>query len=71
MLVLGADEAEAVAVAAIARQERGKQNEGRVRAGEKLGDISGATKMVLDALAAAKNLIDEATKISNARRTDQ
>ena len=55
MLVLGADEAEAVAVAAIARQERGKQNEGRVRAGEKLGDISGATRMVLDALAAAKN----------------
>jgi 4-hydroxy-4-methyl-2-oxoglutarate aldolase len=55
VLVLGADEAEAVAVAAIARQERGKQNEGRVRAGEKLGDISGATRMVLDALAAAKN----------------
>jgi regulator of RNase E activity RraA len=55
VLVLGADEAEAVAVAAIARQERGKQNEARVRAGEKLGDISGATKMVLDALAAAKN----------------
>jgi len=25
-----------------------------VKAGEKLGDISGATKMVLDALAAAK-----------------
>ena len=54
MLVLGAGEAEAVAVAAIARQERGKQTEARVRAGEKLGDISGATKMVLDALAAAK-----------------
>jgi 4-hydroxy-4-methyl-2-oxoglutarate aldolase len=54
VLVLGADEAEAIAVAAIARQERGKQNEARVRAGEKLGDISGATKMVLDALAAAK-----------------
>ena len=55
VLVLGADEAEAIADAAIARQERGEQNEGRVRAGEKLGDISGATKMVLDALAAAKN----------------
>jgi regulator of RNase E activity RraA len=54
VLVLGADEAEAIAVAAIARQERGKQNEARVKAGEKLGDISGATKMVLDALAAAK-----------------
>jgi 4-hydroxy-4-methyl-2-oxoglutarate aldolase len=54
VLVLGPEEADAIAVAAIARQERGKQNEARVKAGEKLGDISGATKMVLDALAAAK-----------------
>jgi regulator of RNase E activity RraA len=55
VLVLGAEEAEAVAVAAIARQERGKQTEGRVRAGEKLGDISGATKMVLEALKMANS----------------
>lgn len=50
VLVLGAEEAEAVAVAAIARQERGRQTEARVRAGEKLGDISGATRLVLEAL---------------------
>lgn len=50
VLVLPPGEAEAIADAAIARQERGERNQDRVRAGEKLGDISGATKMVLDAL---------------------
>ena len=50
-LVLPRAEAEAIADAAIARQERGERNQARVKAGEKLGDISGATKMVLDALA--------------------
>lgn len=50
VLVLPPAEAEAIADAAIARQERGERNQDRVRAGEKLGDISGATKMVLDAL---------------------
>jgi len=50
VLVLPRDEAEAIADAAIARQERGERNQERVKAGEKLGDISGATKMVLDAL---------------------
>ena len=51
VLVLPPGEAEAIADAAIERQKRGKRNEERVKAGEKLGDISGATKMVLDALA--------------------
>ncbi|MFM9941116.1 MAG: RraA family protein [Hyphomicrobiaceae bacterium] len=50
VLVLPLAEAEAIADAAIERQQRGKRNEARVKAGEKLGDISGATKMVLDAL---------------------
>lgn len=51
VLVLPPGEAEAIADAAIARQQRGKRNEERVKGGEKLGDISGATKMVLEALA--------------------
>ena len=51
VLVLPRDEAEAIADAAIARQERGERTQDRVRKGEKLGDISGATKMVIDAMA--------------------
>jgi 4-hydroxy-4-methyl-2-oxoglutarate aldolase len=50
VLVLPAAEADAVAEAAIARQERGERNQDRVRGGEKLGDLSGATKMVLDSM---------------------
>jgi 4-hydroxy-4-methyl-2-oxoglutarate aldolase len=50
VLVLPAVEADAVAEAAIARQERGERNQDRVRSGEKLGDLSGATKMVQDSL---------------------
>jgi 4-hydroxy-4-methyl-2-oxoglutarate aldolase len=50
VLVLPPDEAEKEADAAIARQARGEISQNRVRAGEKLGDISGATKMVLDAM---------------------
>jgi regulator of RNase E activity RraA len=53
VLVLPPGEAEAIADAAIATQERGEKTQGRVKAGEKLGDISGATKMVLEALKAA------------------
>ncbi len=47
VLVLPPDEAEAVADAAIARQERGEQNQDKVRGGAKLGDLSGATAKVL------------------------
>ena len=50
VLVLPAGEAEAIADAAIARQERGERTQTRVKAGEKLGDISGATRMVLEAM---------------------
>ena len=50
VLVLPRDEAEAVADQAIAMQERGRKNEARVAAGEKLGEISGASKLVLEAL---------------------
>lgn len=52
VLVLPRDEAEIIADAALARQERGERNQARVKAGEKLGDISGATKMVLNAMKA-------------------
>jgi regulator of RNase E activity RraA len=50
VLVLGADEAEAVADAAIARQARGEANQDKVKAGAKLGELSGATRMVLEAM---------------------
>jgi 4-hydroxy-4-methyl-2-oxoglutarate aldolase len=50
VLVLPVSEADAVAEAAIARQERGERNQDRVRGGEKLGDLSGATKMVQDSM---------------------
>jgi 4-hydroxy-4-methyl-2-oxoglutarate aldolase len=50
VLVLPASEAGAVAEAAIARQERGERNQDRVRGGEKLGELSGATNMVRDSM---------------------
>jgi regulator of RNase E activity RraA len=53
VLVLPPAEAEAIADAAIARQERGEKTQARIKAGEKLGDISGASKMVLDAIKAS------------------
>ena len=52
VLVLPPGEVETVAEAAIARQERGERNQDRMRAGEKMGEISGASKKVLDALKA-------------------
>jgi 4-hydroxy-4-methyl-2-oxoglutarate aldolase len=51
VLVLPQAEVDTVATAAIARQERGKGNEAKVAAGAKLGDLSGATRMVTEALA--------------------
>lgn len=54
VLVLPRDEAKAVADEAIARQARGEQRMGQVRAGAKLGEMSGASKMVADALAKSK-----------------
>lgn len=51
VLVLPRGEAEAIADAAIATQARGERSQTRVKAGEKLGDISGASRMVLEALA--------------------
>ena len=52
VLVLPPDEVDTVATAAIARQERGKGNEQKVRGGAKLGDLSGASRMVTEALKA-------------------
>ena len=52
VLVLPAGEADSVADAALARQERGERNQERVRGGEKLGDLSGASKLVAEALKA-------------------
>lgn len=54
VLVLGAGEAEAVARTALERQTRGEKRQGEVRAGVKLGELSGATKLVKAALSAAK-----------------
>jgi regulator of RNase E activity RraA len=50
VLVLPPGEADSIADAALARQERGERNQDLVRVGEKLGDLSGATKMVMDAI---------------------
>ena len=50
VLILPVAEAEKVADQALAMQERGRKNEARVAAGEKLGEISGASKLVLEAL---------------------
>ena len=52
VLVLPPGEVDTVATAAIARQERGKGNEQKVSAGAKLGDLSGASHMVAEALKA-------------------
>ena len=50
VLILPATEAEAVAREALAKQQRGSEMEQRVASGEKLGEISGASAMVLQAL---------------------
>lgn len=47
VLVLRPHEVASVAKAAIERQDRGREREGQVRAGTKLGDLSGATAKVL------------------------
>ena len=52
VLVLPPDEVDAVATAAIERQERGEANQERVRGGAKLGDLSAASRMVAEALKA-------------------
>lgn len=51
VLVLRPEEAEAIADEALARQARGLERQAQVKAGKKLGDLSGATPMVLAALA--------------------
>jgi 4-hydroxy-4-methyl-2-oxoglutarate aldolase len=50
VLVLPREEAEAEADAAIARQARGLESQDKVKAGAKLGDLSGATAKVAAAL---------------------
>jgi 4-hydroxy-4-methyl-2-oxoglutarate aldolase len=50
VLVLPRDEAEAEADAAIARQARGLESQDKVKAGAKLGELSGATAKVMAAL---------------------
>jgi regulator of RNase E activity RraA len=50
VLVLPRDEAEAEADAAIARQARGLESQDKVKAGAKLGELSGATAKVKAAL---------------------
>ena len=52
VLVLPADEAEKRAIEAIARQERINEIQARVKSGEKLGDLLGASKLVLEAMRA-------------------
>jgi len=48
-LILPLEEAEQVADEATARQEKGLANQDRVAAGEKLGELSGASLKVLEA----------------------
>ncbi len=48
VLVMPAGESEAVARTALGKQERGEAMMPRVRSGEKLGDLSGATAMVTE-----------------------
>ena len=49
VLVLPPEEADQVADEAIARQEKGLANQNRVAAGEKLGELSGASLKVAEA----------------------
>jgi len=51
VLILRADEAEAVARQALDRQKHGEARQDELRAGRKIGDMSGATAKVLAALA--------------------
>lgn len=51
VLVLPPDEAQEVLTEASARQARANRNRGRIEAGEKLGDLSGASAMVAADLA--------------------
>lgn len=50
VLVLDPAEVEAIADEALARQARGLERQAQVKAGKKLGELSGATAMVLAAL---------------------
>ncbi|KGE01329.1 RraA family protein [Rhizobium sp. YS-1r] len=50
IVVISADEAEEVVEEAMARQARAGRNKHRIEAGEKLGDLSGASRMVAAAL---------------------
>lgn len=50
VLVLPVDEADAAADEALARQERAVGRQERVRAGEALGEVSGASRMVRDGM---------------------
>jgi regulator of RNase E activity RraA len=50
VLVLAPEDVEAIADEALGRQARGLERQAQVRAGSKLGDLSGATAMVLAAL---------------------
>ncbi|KAA3515545.1 RraA family protein [Agrobacterium rosae] len=54
ILVIPVDEAEEVLQEAEARQARAGRNKGKIEAGEKLGDLSGASRMVAAALVEAK-----------------
>lgn len=51
VVVIGRHEADAIADHALERQARGEKTQVRVKSGEKLGDISGATQKVLAAIA--------------------
>ncbi len=53
MLVLPPDEAPEVLAEAATRQARANRNRPRIEAGEKLGDLSGASQLVAAAFKAA------------------
>ncbi|XUY28662.1 RraA family protein [Agrobacterium sp. rho-8.1] len=50
IVVIPIDEAEEVVAEAMIRQARAGRNKGKIEAGEKLGDLSGASRMVATAL---------------------
>jgi regulator of RNase E activity RraA len=52
ILVIPVDEAEEVVQEAMARQARAGRNKDKIAAGEKLGDLSGASRLVATALEA-------------------
>lgn len=68
VLVLDPAEVEAIADEALARQARGLEQQAQVKAGKKLGELSGATAMVVAALKKQRLLVPAPTKRLSPKR---